>query len=64
MNKQEYLHNLSYVGSLAVKNFIPVYLNPQEYLEFEFPQFVMLQLYYAYCNFQNQNPTYDKSNWP
>jgi len=64
LSKAEFLHNLSYIGHIAVKNNVPVYLNPQEYLEYDFPQFIMVQLYYLYCKFKDQNPVFTKDNWP
>lgn len=58
--RQELMSNLSYVFNLAIKNNVPIYLKPAEYLDFEHPNFLLLQLYYLYCKFKNSKPIFTR----
>jgi hypothetical protein len=54
------MSNLSYVFNLAIKNNVPIYLKPAEYLDFEQHNFFLLQLYYLYCKFKNSQPNFSR----
>jgi hypothetical protein len=54
------MSNLSYVFNLAIKNNVPIYLKPAEYLDFEHHNFLLLQLYYLYCKFKNSKPNFSR----
>ena len=54
------MSNLSYVFNLAIKNNVPIYLKPAEYLDFEQHNFLLLQLYYLYCKFKNSKPAFSR----
>ena len=56
MSRQEYIHNLQHVHHIQYKNNVPIYLQPQEFLDNVQPEFLMLQLYYLYCKYKNSNP--------
>lgn len=62
--RQEFEYNLNYVFKLSIDNNVPIYFKSQEYLEFEQPNFFMLQLYYLYCNFKDSKPLFSPSNAP
>ena len=63
-NWQEYLHNLSYITHIAIKNNVPIYLKPQEYLEFYQPSFLLLQMYYMYCKFKDSEALFEAGSPP
>jgi hypothetical protein len=58
------MNNLSYTFNIAIKNNVPIYLKPAEYLDFEQPNFLLLQLYYTYCKFKNTKPAFSRRNDP
>lgn len=49
---------------IAMKNNIPIYLKPHEYLESFQPNFLLIQLYYLYCKFNKQRPQYQVGHVP
>ena len=46
--------------SLAIKNNVPIYLKPQEYLDNDQYNFLMLQLYYLYCKYKSSKPLFSR----
>mmetsp|Transcript_16014 Transcript_16014/g.24837 ORF Transcript_16014/g.24837 Transcript_16014/m.24837 type:complete len:104 (-) Transcript_16014:1818-2129(-) len=58
MNTQEFLHNQFHIHQVLRKNNIPIYMQPQEFLDNYQPKFLMLQLYYIWCKFKNSQPLY------
>ena len=41
-NRSEVMHNLNYIFNMAIKNNVPIYLKPAEYLDYEQNNFLML----------------------
>ena len=63
-NRSEVMHNLNYIFNMAIKNNVPIYLKPAEYLDYEQNNFLMLQLYYLYCKFKNTRPNFSRRDDP